>query len=236
MKKSLIILSVFVLMAIVSLSAVAEVIEKGYISVNESVTKEVSPNQVEISIGVETSDKSLQKASNDNKIIANRVYSKLKTLLGADDYIKTNNYSATPSYFYTKDNQRVLDKYIVSNTVVVKTKKMDTVSKLIDEAISQGANKVENLQFSAVDYDTICNSTLSEITKKAYTKADSVAKSINSQIVGIKSINATCNTDNSPRPFYAMAMKNAVDSVSSTPIESGKIKIYANVDASFYVK
>lgn len=210
--------------------------EKGYISVSESVTKEVSPNQAEISINIETSDKSLQKASDENKIIANKVYSSLKSLLGTDDYIKTINYCARPQYTYTKENKSVLDKYLVSNTIVIKTKKIEMVSKFIDTAISQGATKVENLQFLAVDYDCECNDILADLTKKAYSKAVTIAKSINAQILGIKSINASCSSENNQRPYYAMMAKGSMDTTASTPIESGKIKIYANVDASFYVK
>jgi uncharacterized protein len=236
MKKILAI--ILFLVVFVTLSSNAETIEKdkGYISVNESITKEISPNQAEISISIETSDKSLKQASEDNKVIANKVYSSLKALLGTNDYIKTSNYSAKPVYIYTKENKKVLDKYSVSNMVIIKTKSTDLVSKLIDTAIAQRATNIDNLQFTATDYDNACNEALSELTKKAQTKANSVANSINSQIIGIKSINATCNTDNGPRPYYAMMARGAMDSASSTPIESGKIKIYANLDASFYVK
>lgn len=236
--KRLLILLLLISVSLVGLSTFADTVEKdkGFVSVNVSVTKEISPNQAEIAIGIETTDKSLQKASSDNKIIANKVYSTLKSILGTDDSIKTSNYSARPQYIYTKDNKKCLDSYIVSNVVTVKTKKLELVSKLVDTAIAQGATNVNNLQFSAVDYDSACGDALAELTKKAHAQAYSVAKSINSQITGIKSINATCNPENNQRPIYPMMMKAAVDSFSATPIESGKIKIYANVDASFYVK
>ena len=237
-KKFLVSIFVFVCLICLSVSTKAETIEKdkGYISVNESSTKEISPNQAEISVNVETSDKSLQKASEDNKVISNKVYSSLKALLGADDYIKTSIYSAKPQYTYTKENKKVLDKYIVSNKIAVRTKKIELVPKFIDTALAQGATNIDDLQFLAVDYDCVCNDVLAELTKKAYTQANSAAKSINTQIIGVKSINATCNTENNQRPYYAMMAKSSMDSVSATPIESGKIKIYANVDASFYVK
>ena len=224
--------------ALVSLSSMAETIEKdnGFISVNASDSKEIAPNQAEISIGIETSDKSLQKASEDNKLIAQKVYSTLKALLGAQDYIKTSNYSARPEYTYA-NNKKTFEKYVVTNTVVVKTKNTDLVSKLIDKAISQGATGVENLQFSATNFDNACNDSLSDLTKKAYSQASTVAKSINAQITGIKSITTSCNAESNQRPYGGMMMmKSAMDSASDTPIESGKIKIYANVDASFFVK
>lgn len=238
MKKNLIILFSLALLVFVGLSTTAETVEKdkGYISVNESTTKEISPNQAEISIGIETSDKSLQTASENNKKTAGKVYSSLKLLLGTEDYIKTSNYSARQEYVYTKENKRVFDKYVVSNTIMIRTKKMELVSKLIDTAIAQGATNVQSLRFLAIDYDSSCNDTLAELTKKAYNKANSIAKSINSQIIGIKSLNVTCNSEDNSRPMYGMMLKNTRDTGSATPIESGKIKIYANVDASFYVK
>jgi len=238
MKKISVFLWILFLFGIVTLSTIAQTteFEKGYISVNESISKEISPNQAEISISIETFDKSLKKASEDNKTIANKVYSTLKILLGKDDYIKTGNYSIQPQYIYSKENKRVLDTYMVSNSVTIKTKNIELVSKLIDTATAQGATKIDNLQFSAADYDSNCDVVLVELAKKAYSKANSIAKSINSQIIGIKSINATCNLENA-RPYYGsvMMMKNAMDSASATPIESGKIKIYVNIDSSFYV-
>lgn len=236
MKK--IILIIFVLISFAGLSTIAETVEKehGFISVNMSETKEIQPNQAEITIGIETSDKSIKKASEDNKIIANNVYSALKSILAKDDYIKTNNYSVRPQYIYTKDNKKVLDKYIVVNTVIAKTKKVDLISKLIDTATEQGATNIDNLQFNATDYDESCNEALAEIAQKAYKQAGSIAKSVNTSIAGVKTMSATCNPNNGPRPFYAMAAKVLSDNASPTPIESGKIKINVNLDASFYVK
>jgi uncharacterized protein YggE len=212
-------------------------IDAGFISVNASASQDVSPNQAEISFSVESSDKSMQKASADNKLASQKVYSALKALISKDDYIKTSNYSARPIYSYTKDNKRVLDKYVVTNTVTVKSKKTDLVSRFIDSAIANGATNVENLQFTASQYDDVCNKALSDLTKKAYSQASTIASSINSGITGIKTINASCTPENQPRPFYGMMMAKSPEmDNSSTPIESGKLKINVNVDATFYVK
>lgn len=237
MKKTL--SSILVLsLIIMGVSTYAETIEKekGYISVNKSVIKEVPPNQVEITVGIETSDKELQKASDDNKVIANNVYNALKALLGPNDYVKTGEYSAKTLYSYTKENKRVFDKYVVTNKVVVKTKNVQLVSKLVDTAVAKGATNISNLAFTTTDYEASCNEALSELTKKASAQATSVAGSIGAKIVGVKSIITSCNTDSSPRPYYAMVMKDAVNEAASTPIESGKIQINASIDASFYVK
>lgn len=225
-------------MAVCALPINAQTIdtEKGYISINKSVSEEIAPNQAEIYIGVETSDKLVKKASEDNKFIANQIASALKKSLGPNDYIKTSNYSITPIYVYTKEHKRILNNYTVSNIIIVKTKNINLVSNLIDTATEKGATRIDNLKFSATDYDSICNSSMAKITKDLYIQADTIAKSINSQILGIKSINATCNQEGEQRPIFAMMSKAVSSESASTPIESGKIKIFVNVNASFYVK
>lgn len=238
MKKTLLSATILIMFAFVGLCAIADTTEKdkGYISVSSSSSQEVSPNQAEISLSIETSDKTMQKASEDNKKIANSVYSSLKSLLGKDDYIKTNNYSAHPQYIYTKENKKIFDKYVVTNSVVVRTKNTSLVPKLIDTAIAQGATGVNNLRFSASNYDEACNGALAELTKKTYTQADTVAKSINAQIAGIKSIDTSCNSENNSMPYAPMMANKAMDGMGATPIESGKIKIFANISAAFYVR
>lgn len=225
----------FTFLFLLGLSTFAETIEKekGYISVNVSATKEMSPNQAELSISIETQNKSLKQASEENKLIANKVYSALKKLLKPEDYIKTGEYSVQPQYIYNNENKKTLDKYLVINTILIKTKNIRIISNLIDTSLAQGATNVDNLIFSTTDYDESCNELLASLSKKAYSQANLVAKSINSAIMGIKSIDASCSLGNTPMPMYKMMVGS---SSASTPIESGKVNLYANINASFYVK
>lgn len=241
MKKTLasaLLISTVILTTTFTCKAAETSLKDGYVSVNASANKEVTPDMAQLTINIETSDVSLQKAAADNKIVADKVYSKLKSILNTEkgDYIKTSNYSANPVYTHTKENKRVFEKYVVSNNVVVKTKNTEIVAKLIDTAIAAGATNVNDLQFLVADYDAACSEILAQLTKRAYSQASSIAEAINSKIIGTKSINSSCNPESNPRPYYAMMAKSSMDSASSTPIESGKIKIYANVEASFYVK
>ena len=209
--------------------------ESGVIEVSASQFKEITPNQAEISIVIQNSAKVLETAVDENNLIANKVYSGLKKLLGTDDTIKTGKYSAKPQYQYTRDNKRVFDKYVVTNTVEIKTNDTGLISKLTSTAISQGATGVQHLRFSAVDYNSDCNTLLADLTKQARSQADAVAKSINSKIVGIKHIQTTCNLEGQSRPLYGAMLKEDSNSFS-IPIESGKVKIYARINASFFVE
>ena len=118
-----------------TLKAAADVIEKGFVSVTTTANTELQPDIVEINIAVQTEDsKSLQKATEENKLISDKVYSALSSMINKEngDYIKTADFNASPIYVY-KNNKRNLEKYSVSNNVIIHTKQIKDAGKMIDK-------------------------------------------------------------------------------------------------------
>ena len=227
-----------------SVQAISESIERGYISVNTSANAELAPDVAEISIAVKTYDnKSMQKATLQNKEISEQVISTLKSMIDTSkgDYIKTADFSATPIYSYS-GNKRNFDKYQVLNSVVVHTKSIDKIGAMLDKAIALGATDVNSLNFSVSNYEAQCNDLLTLAAKKASARANAVAKTVPTTLAGIRSMDVSCSASNSSRPQYKMLMANRammMDSEaagSSTTIESGVIKVFANVSATYFVK
>ena len=97
MKKVLIAVTAMALMAgvtAISVNAAEEKDMKGYVTVSTSTNTEISPDVVEVSIAVKTSDaKSMQKATLDNKETSDKVYNALKLMIDTTkgDYIKTSD-------------------------------------------------------------------------------------------------------------------------------------------------
>lgn len=246
MKKILVITSVLALVAGISAQSVQAGLinnDRGYISVNTSSETEVAPDTAEISFTIKTSDeKSMQTASDENKKISDLVLSELAMLIDTKngDFVKTSSYNAAPVYSYV-NSKRIFDKYEVSNRVTVRTKTIDNVGKMIDNAIKVGATNVENLNFSISNYDRQCNSLIIDASQKAQRRADEIAKSLSANVDGIRSLDSSCNANNYNSSRFYMA-KNMVADVagavteSSTTISKGTIKINANVNASFFVK
>ena len=227
-----------------TVQAISESVERGYISVNTSANAELAPDVAEISIAVKTYDnKSMQKATLQNKEISEQVIATLKSMIDTSkgDYIKTADFSATPIYSYS-GNKRNFDKYQVSNSVVVHTKSIDKIGTMIDKSIALGATDVNSLNFSVSSYEAQCNDLLTLAAKKASARANAVAKTVPTTLSGIRSMDVSCSTSNSSRPQYKMLMANRammMDSEaagSSTTIESGVIKVFANVSATYFVK
>lgn len=220
-------------------------IERGYISVNTTANAELAPDVAEVSIAVQTFDtKSMQKATLQNKEISEKVIKELKGMINPvnGDFIKTTDYNASPIYTYN-GNKRNLDKYQVSNSVVVHTKSIDKVGSMIDKAIALGATNVNSLSFSVSNYENQCNELLELASKRARNRAEAVAKVVPAQIAGIRTMDVSCSANNAVRTQYRFMKSNmmmdaagAAPEASSTSIESGVVKIYANVNASYFVK
>ena len=227
-------------------SVSADVAERGFVSVSATANTELPPDVVEINFAVQTSDaKSLQKATEENKVISDKIYNALSSMINKNngDYIKTADFSAAPIYSYKNDKKNLL-KYEVNNSVIVHTKSISDAGKMIDKAISLGATNVNDITFSISAYDKQCNDLLNAAAKKAYTRAEMLAASSYGTLSGIKSLNGSCTTSDNARVQYRMLAKNmsfgaSADSAvqeSSSPIQGGVIKLFANVNASYFVK
>ena len=220
--------------------------EKGYVSVNTSSELELVPDVVDFSVEIVTTSKeSMTKAVADNKKISGKVYEDLKKSIDTTkgDSIKTSNYNTTPVYRYN-NNKRVLDYYQVTNNVNIHTKKISEVGKMLDTATQDGATSVNNVSYSVSKYDSECNKLLAETAKKAKQQAETIAASVGSVILGVKSIDGSCSLSSRnvmPRMMLmsksaALGAVNEMTADSGVNIEVGTMKLYARVNAFFYLK
>ncbi len=215
--------------------------EQGYISLSNSVTKEIEPNMASVTFSVENTASEAQKAVAENNEISNKIINALKQITTeGTDTIKTTNFSLRPVYSTNSSGKRTIKNYTAQNTIKVETKDTKKVGKFIDTAIANGANRTENLSYTIQNDRTLCNEIYPTLLKELTTTADTLAKSIGAKIDGLKQMNVSCNTDTfvSNGRFYAkaMAQDNSLSAVEeTTPVESGKVKVRVYVNADFYV-
>ncbi len=221
--------------------------QRGTISVNTSADKDLSPDVAELTINIETNDsRSMQKATLHNKEISEKVHAELKAMINPanGDYVKTANFSATPVYKYSS-NKSSLDKYQVTNNIIVYTKSIDKVGAMIDKSITAGATNVGNLTFSVSKYDSECERLISEASQKGFQQALSALKASSGAMDGISSMYVSCggNKSRSPQRMYMAEAKMATaDAEMAAPeptytvIEAGVLKLNANVNAVYFVK
>lgn len=235
------------LLLLFALSLPAQAKPQGSIYVDASSNIDLQPDVVEFNVIVTTKDKtSLENAAIANKEISAKVYHDLNTMLDKTngDYIKTIDYSASPNYYYN-NGKRIFDRFEVTNTITVHTKKITEVGTFIDKALSLGATNIDSIAFKLEDQNTYCNELLSVATQRAKVKAETVAQASGQKITGIKELRTSCSANSFNRyPQYFNAKMSVTSSgaydaaaeASSTMVSGGSMKLYATVNAEFYAK
>ncbi len=247
MKKNYILIALLLvcLTAFMPANAISEGVKKeaGYISLNKSITKELEPNIANVTFAVENTAQNAQKASVENNEVSNKIIDALKLVTDADkDVIKTRGFAIRPVYTTTKNGERVIKNYTAVNSVSVETKDINKVSKLIDTAIANGANRTEGLSYTYENDKSVCEEQYPILLKDLKSQANSIALAAGTIVEGIKQVSVSCSMDSSISNgrFYmakAMAADGAVsETAAPTPVEAGKVKVRVYVNADFYVK
>ncbi len=215
---------------------------KGIISVNTEAEEEINPTSVTISFAIETREKDADSTTNKNKTSSIKAIDALKGLVDESkgEFVKTTSYRLSPEYSY-KDGDRKLIGYFASNTLQVKLKDTEKAGKVISTALANGANSVNGVQFLTENTSEDCNKLIQKAATDARQRADKVAQSMNTTVVGIKNISTGCSTSQNYHTSYRLNAKsmmsdNGAAAEDFLPVESGKSQLRAYVNADFYVK
>lgn len=217
------------------------VVEKpmGYISVNASASKEIVPDTASILFTVQTISKDSKTAVSVNKEDTSALLLALKQILSLEssDSIQTQNFILRPNYYTDKNGKRTFQNYTATNRIYVKTKKLENVSKLIDAAAQCKSASISDLNFFIENEKQYAQELAKEAINNARVIANFTASELNQKVSGVKNIRVNIYPANqyAPRAVYAGAAKST-STAGKTPVEFGKIKLQANVDADFYVK
>ncbi|HEX7258045.1 MAG TPA: SIMPL domain-containing protein [Nitrososphaeraceae archaeon] len=199
------------------------------LSVTGSATTNTKSDKVSVSLGVETTDKTAEKALHLNSNLMNKVINALKESGVQENETSTSSFTINPNYNYSEYGAKGnLIGFTVSNSVHITSSNINQISQWIDTAVQTGANTVNDIYFSISPnrLEEIKNSLLKEAVANAKSKADIVAAAGGLNIAGIQSI--TVGELGLPTvPVYSKSV--AFDETSSTPILAGEQEISTTV-------
>jgi uncharacterized protein YggE len=186
------------------------------------------PDRAQIDIGVVTQADNSQNAASKNATQLGAVLAQLKQLLGTGADVKTISYSLSPNYRYpTGGGEPTITGYTATNVVRVTLDDLTQVGKVIDTATGSGANRIQSLQFTLKNRETVEAQALTEAARNARKKADTLAAALGVNILRILSV-----SESSPIVVPVRSVAYARAEATSTPIESGTIEVQATVSLS----
>ena len=217
-------LMILIVMMICS-TTFAENIYTPIISVSGEGIVEAKPDRATISVGVVTREKNPAAVQSANARAATNVINSIVALGVERKNISTGNYNFAPIYRHTDNGKKILDGYEATNSVTIIVDDLNLVGKIIDTALSHGANRVDSLNFG-----------LRLAVLDAKRKAQVAAAALGKSIVNVRSVSISSNRIDAPRNYKmarSMAMEDAAE--FETPIESGMLICAAGVHVEFEI-
>ena len=200
--------------------------------IQTSATGQVTttPDQVEISVAVQTQNLDPKAAQAGNAEIMANIITALKGAGVADRDLRTTGFSMYPVY---DDSGSFLIRnirfYQVTNTLLIRVTDVGTTADLLDLAVANGANNVNSVTFTLADatQQSLRAEALADAVRLARADADAVAGAAGLKITGVQDI--TVNEGNIPIPLPVMS--NAKE--AATPLQPGELTVSASVTVSY---
>ena len=182
------------------------------ISVTGTASASVKPDQLNISFGVETQEKTAKDSLDANSIRMNEVIAAIKKAGIPESEIGTSSFNIYPVYDSYEDKitgrwTQELIGYRVSNIVTVQTSDLNSAATIIDNAVNAGVNRVDSVYFSLAPttYQKLKDDLLEQAITNAKTRAQKALTPLDYKIIGVKLVSLDEFVMPYPSPVYKMA-------------------------------
>ncbi|HVM72672.1 MAG TPA: SIMPL domain-containing protein [Anaerolineales bacterium] len=229
----------FILVLALALSACASAAaQPRTLAVTGSGTVYLTPDIAYIYIGVHTEDPNLASAVSNNNTQAQALVDALKNAGIAAKDIQTSNFSVysnnNPSIDKTTGQPITGGYYAVDNTVYVTLRDLSHMGKILNTAVSSGANNINSITFDVADK----TAAQQQARQKAMANAGSLAAEL-AKTAGLKlgDIQNVSYSDTSV-PYYGYGMGGGGSSApnASVPIQPGQTQVSVSVSVTYALK
>jgi len=211
------------------------------ITVTGDAEVKVVPDEVVITLGVQTDDKDINIAKFKNDECMKNVFATAKELGIESKYIQTSHINVEPRY---KDYQRELLGYYVRKTVLITLKDTAKLEDLLTKMLAQGVNHIYGVRFKTTELRKYRDQARAMAIRAAQEKAVALAKELGQKVGRPYSINEHSSSwqywgddyfYGYNRQAQGVNLVTSGDSSSGSEgtIALGQISVFATVTVSF---
>jgi hypothetical protein len=211
-----------------------EVPDKPTVTVTGHGQLSLSPDTAFLTVGIETTGKTVADAQRQNRLLVNRVVERLKALQIEHERIQTASFTVSPRYKPSpKRSEEPVEPpeiigYVISNTVTVEVRNLDKVPSVIEESLAAGANNFHGLHWALQDEQQAKVGALKQAASKAREKAAALSEALKVKLIRL--LNATEESHVvRPLPRMARSMMATDGEGGDMPVFSGQMKVEATV-------
>ena len=224
------------MMMMICATTFAEELKVPTISVSGEGVVEVAPDRATVTLGVVTREKNPAAVQSSNARAAQSVINSIVALGVERRNITTGNYNFSPTYRHHNDGRTELDGYEAVNSVTVIVDDLSIVGKIIDAALKNGANRVDDLSFGLRNKAAYQDEALRLAILDAKRKAEVAARALGKNILGVWSVSINSASVIAPRNYkMSRAMTEDAAVGLETPVEGGTLNCSASVHVEFEI-
>jgi uncharacterized protein YggE len=188
-----------------------------------------------VTVGVVSEGQTAQEVKDQNSNKMNQVISFIKQA-GIDDRdVKTSQFSISPKYNYSNQQQTVVG-YQANQTITVKLRKIDKSTQqlqmIVDGAVMHGANQIQGIDFSFEDEEGLVQNARKQAIDKAKANALQIAKDAGLKLGRI--VNVITTASGNPGPMFSSNL--ALAKSTAPQIEIGSQEVFATVTVVFEIR
>lgn len=235
MKKASFIALVFLLVAMFPALAQQQILPP-LISVNGIGEVKLEPNEVVVTLGVETREKTLDQARKQTDKQAAAIIAYLrKQGVDAKD-IQTSFVNLQPIYAGNEFGKAQPEFYMAQKTMTIVIKKINKFDELLSGLYDNGVNRIDNIYFRVSDIEKRRAEARKKAVADAKQKANALTAELGAKVGKVYSINEH-TSNGSPRMGYAkMAMDMEMAQSGGPSIAGGEVIVTSTVNVSFVIE
>jgi len=232
MKKQIGILLVIALIALTGCQQEGNTIN---VQGNSEIT--TAPDEAEIWAGVSIVEDKADEAQGEVNKAINAILSELKQSGIQETNIKTEQLSLYEERTWTRDGGSKVIGWRATQILKIKTKDLTKVGEIVDIAVTNGANRINNIQFKLSEEKELefKKKAIADATKSAKEKAETIADSLGVRLANVKTA--------SEANFYAIPYAVALESKAgddlveeAAVVMPGDVTVTANINLVYNVR
>jgi uncharacterized protein len=211
-----------------------EVPEKPAVTVTGHGQMSLAPDTAFVTVGIETTGKTVADAQRHNRLIMNKVVERLRALQIENERIQTASFTVSPQYKPPPKRSEApaeppeIIGYVINNTVAVEVRNLEKVGPVIEESLGAGANQFQGLHWALRDEQQAKLGALKQAAAKAREKAAALSEALKVKLIRLLKATEESHVVR-PMPKMARSMMATDGGGGEMAVFSGEVKVEAIV-------
>jgi len=200
-----------------------------------------APDFVDVSVGIESQDKSAAAAQAQSETVMKATIAAISKLALAGQELQTGTVQLSPRYENRpyNDEVRKIIGYSATITIRVRTTDLTSVAVIIDAALTSGANRIDWVQFGIREAIAAREEAIKLATRAAKRKARTMAEALDLRLGRVIDASTSSQQYGWGGRYQMSNMAQQVANEAQTPADDqsavvpGKVEVWAEVSLKF---